>query len=103
MANLSEATLEQGRTFIRNSDLEGLMAWARTNVPVGLDLKVFERTMKMVIDVGDLAKAHKIFNATLKDYDPTISRIAIWVRVGVSILIVLGLLGGIVYLVRAVF
>ena len=110
---LSPEVLEQGRDQIRSGDLEGLMSWVGTHAPQ-MSVEEVRRLFGNVLKWKDTEKALKMFDAGFVDYDAgQEARIVLFKfgydayvalglpGVGIVLLIVLGALGGVVYLFRA--
>ncbi len=100
MAKLSTEVLEKGRDRVRNADLEGLIAWTKAHAPL-MDEGMIRKTFEKVFKWKDSEKALKMFDAGFVDYDPNKDARGILLRLGVLLLILLGALGGAVYLFRA--
>ena len=108
MAKLTDEALAEGRARIAESDLEGLMEWVRTNAPgVFTEDSLFqmERTYRLTLMVPDLPRALKLFNRTFEEMDPqaevAAGKLAAVTKAGCLVFVGLGLLGGVVYLVRS--
>jgi len=102
MAKLSPEILEEGRELIRAYDLEGFLGWVRTHSPL-MNQDLIRSTYEKVFRAQDSEKGLKLFDAVFPNLDPGAERTGIFVRIGCLLFIGLGLLGGIVYLVRSVF
>ena len=100
MAKLSAEVLEQGRERVRNADLEGLISWTKTHASL-MDEGMIRRTFSKVFHWKDTEKALRMFDAGFVDYDPEKDARGILLRLGVILLLLLGALGGVVYLFRA--
>ena len=97
---LSSEVLEQGRDRIRNADLDGLMLWVKTHAPL-MDDNVVRNTFEKVFKWNDVEKALRMFDAGFVDYDPSKDLKSIFIKLGVVLLLLLGALGGVVYLFRS--
>lgn len=98
---MTPETITQGRNLCLAKDLDGLMAWLRRNVPT-LDQKMARSTFSACFRANDTEKALKIL-AVFDDYDVVKEAGGILLTWVVLALVVLGLLGGVVYLFKAVF
>ncbi len=103
MAKLSEEVLEQGRECVRQQNLDGLTTWLDTHAAGSVNRNVFLNTFRSVFTVGDVPKGLKFFNATFEEYDRTVDLAIFWVKAGCVIFVLVGALGGFVYLLRTIF
>lgn len=97
MARLSEETLEQGRNYIRRSDLEGFIKWSE-GTGVIQNHKIVQRQIETLIRIGSNDRAVALFEATYPRLDPVVDLIKSVLILFVMGIIVLGLTGGIKYL-----
>ena len=97
---LSSEVLEQGRDRIRKSDLDGLMLWVKTHAPL-MDESLVRNTFEKAFKWKDAEKALRMFDAGFVDYDPSKDLKSIFIKLGVVLLLLLGALGGVVYLFRS--
>ncbi len=107
MSALSDDTKAEGRKLVLSSDIDALMPWVREHAPVGLDHALYERTMRLCLLAGDVAKAIRMHNAVFDTYDADVERgrIAVQKFVGWSVVVafvggLLAFAAGIVALVR---
>lgn len=101
MSRLSEDVYQEGLGLTRAQNLPGLMGWCRTHTP-HMDLAVVEQTFRTVFSLRDVAQGVRFFEAAFKDYDPMLERIRIGARLFGYGFVTLGLLGGIIYLIRVI-
>jgi hypothetical protein len=97
MAKLSKKVLDEGRQLLPARDLDGFSEWVRrSRVLVNIDL--VRRTFATCFRAGDSQKALRIFDATFPELDPVTDRVMLVAKITVGIVVVLGLLGGVVFL-----
>lgn len=99
MARLTEETLNEGRAFVRQRDLDGLVAWIeRTRVII--DIEVVKTTFEALFRASNTERALKVFNAAFLTADPVMDRVRGYVGLAVLIFVALGLAGGVMYLFK---
>lgn len=96
---LSYAMLEEGRGFVRNHDLEGLLDWIERS-RVYVDLDATRKTFEQFFRAGNTRIALRIFDAAFAHADPIHERIVLVVQLVVWLFVILGLLGGLGALFR---
>lgn len=106
MAKLSEVVLEEGRTFIREKSLDGLVLWAERQIPIVSESTIREYFGK-AFALGDPEAAMKLFDKFFPEIDPmkdfAYGCMGLIFTGMIYSLVGLGALGGIVYFVRLVF
>jgi hypothetical protein len=102
MARLSEDVLARGRSFVAAMDLPNVMLWIHLHAPT-VDHQLFESTMKKCFAAGDWTRAVRLYDSAFSDYDATAERLGAVLRIGVRLLMILGAVGGCLYLLRACF
>ena len=102
MAKLSEEILVKGRQLVVAEDLEGINAWVREYAPL-IDRKVVSDTFQKTFLAHDSEKSLKMFDAAFVEYDTADELRGVAVRLIWPTLKLLGLLGGVAYLVHLLF
>ena len=102
MAKLSEEVLEEGRQLLWKEDIDGFMEWVgRTGVFV--DKAVVRQSYEFFFAAGAPEKAIEMFDGTCPKWDPAEDRRHLAVKLGITLLVVLGIVGGLGYLAAALF
>lgn len=109
MAKLNDSTLREGRQLVISSDLEGLMEWIRLHAPT-VDPNVYEPVFRLVFAAQDTARGLKLFNTAFGTYDADAVKTAqvagaVWgiFKLLLSLAMIVGSIGGLVYLFRTLF
>lgn len=97
---LSAEVLDEGRALIRASDLDGYMAWVGKHAPL-MTPKFVRDTYEKIFKYGDTEKGLRLFEHVFPNYDPGAEMRIVFIRLGMKLLTFLGLVGGVVYLVRS--
>ena len=83
--------------MVRSHDFDGFIAWiGRTRVAIDLDL--VKTAFGSCFKSGETTKALRLFDATFPMVDPTVDRIVAYLKLTFIALAILGLLGGVAYL-----
>jgi hypothetical protein len=103
---LTDAELEEGRAFIHTNNISGLMSWVDEHRII-IKKDMLRETMTKLINANCHDRAIKLFDATFVDCDPQLERavvkVGLAVRLTVILVVLLGCIGGIVYLFRSIF
>jgi hypothetical protein len=99
---LSEEKLNIGRNCILNKDYDGLEKWFDDNGII-INKKEFLAITKKLLAVDNQNRAIKLFNEAFENYDPFIENLKIAAGCWINILVILGVLGGVVYLISFLF
>jgi len=102
MAKLSEEVLAQGRAFVEAKDLDGFKAWAE-RYAYTVTWAELEKTFTPLFKCDQMGIALKLFDKFFPALDNAVYLRKGLVRLGCMIFIGLGALGGVVYLISAVF
>ena len=102
---ITDEELEEGRALVRGRNTDALFAWVDKKRVV-LDKELLRRTMLNVI-AANPDRAIKLFDAVFvgmdPDFDRRVLKIRLGVRFAVALVVLLGCLGGVIYLVRSIF
>jgi hypothetical protein len=106
MAKITKEDIAIAHQLIRAKDLNGLCHWINL-YKVRIDTDVFKETFRKVF-LMDPERGFKIFDAmNLEGTDPDVERFVAkvfkYIGCGVSLLVLLGCLGGVVYLFSILF
>jgi hypothetical protein len=108
MAKLSESVMETGRSHIRAMDLDAFMRWVDAT-EVRIDKGVVRETMEKCFRYKDTEKALRMFEAGFANADPDedkrnekLGRRIGWGCLAIGALLLIGAIGGAVYLVSAI-
>ena len=101
MAKLSAEKLEEGREYIINNSLDEFRQWMKDNTPL-IDDSVVINTLQTCAAAKDTEKALKLFDAVFSDIDPQAQLFGACLSIAISCVILLGVIGGIVYLITSV-
>jgi hypothetical protein len=100
MSQLSEEVLDEGRALIRAKDLDGFIAWIGKN-KIDIDTEVVKQTYGMCFRFDDTEKALRLFEQVFPGIDPTAQAIGTFIKQGCALFVLLGLIGGFLYLFRS--
>lgn len=101
MARLSVEVLEEGRGFVRQKDLEGLVEWTQRHGSRDLNYDVFIRGFEDVFRNNNERRALLMFDRTFSEMDPTVDALVYWLTLAFKVVLGLGAVGGLVYLFRS--
>src|SRR3989304_2173487 len=99
---LTKEILDEGRAFVKAKDLDGLMGWINKNT-FSYDKSLIRKTFGTLFNTDNVERAVRLFDVTFEDHRPGVLKAAILLRIGCLLFVALGILGGIVYLIRIVF
>jgi hypothetical protein len=99
MAKLSAEVLEEGRALIRQKNLDGFLAWVDRQ-RVAIDMEVVRDAYEKCFEYDDVDKALRLFEAIFPKADPAADLLLGFSRLALRILLVLGVIGGLIYLIR---
>lgn len=106
MSVLSDEVLAIGREYAAVGDIDGLMRWVSDNAAAFYSEGELRKTFSMPILVGDAPRAVKLFDKLFIGYDPEAERAkrrrVVRGSFGCFALILLGVLGGVAYLVMLI-
>ena len=77
MARLSTETLEEGREYVRQQDLEGLLTWTKANGFGYLHQDEFRKGFERVFSRGDLPLGLRMFDEVFSNRDPDVDRLTL--------------------------
>lgn len=100
MAKLSDEILEQGRERIRAQDLEGFMSWVQKHAP-NINAVTVKDTYSTIFKAQNTEKGLKLFEAVFPEVDPEKDARVTLLALGILVLVLLGSLGGVVYLFQS--
>jgi hypothetical protein len=100
MARITEEKLSEARSIIEQGKFDDLIAWFKVNVPIGLDLAVAGPVFEKCFKAGDNRRALRLFEATVKDYDPTAQLTTAAFKIGWTLLKFAAVIGGCAYLFK---
>lgn len=101
MATLPEEVLAKGRDLIKSKDIEGLKAWLiEHKVPINHDMVI--NSMSRILAIDDVNKALKLFKV-IEEIDIDVERLKKIIINTCLLLIILGILGGIAFMVKSAF
>jgi hypothetical protein len=91
---LTEEVKAEGRALVLASNIDALMPWVRKHAPVGLDHALYERTMRMCLLAGDVARGIKMHNAVFDTYDADEERAQALLKKWAGCAVLLAIIGG---------
>jgi hypothetical protein len=104
---ISEEVLNEGRLHITNADLDGFLAWVKTNAPT-INISAVKDAYSVIFRLKDTERGLKFFNKVFPEYDIAeematlaLARYLGLLLKGIFIIMFFGALGGIVYLFRS--
>jgi hypothetical protein len=100
MARLDPDFVEEGRRFVRQSDLEGLMNWVDRSGTL-IDQKATRKTFELCFRAEDNIKAMHLFNAVFPKSNPTLEKAILFGKLVLIGLVLCGLIAGLVALIKA--
>ena len=100
MSKLSEDVLEKGREVVRKGDLDGLMMWQKAYAPL-INGEFVLKTFGVLFRVENTDRALKLFDDVFAGYDQAKELRAILLKFVTLIMLVLGIVGGLIYLFQS--
>lgn len=94
---LSKEFLEEGRTYLRNKDLDQFMLWLDRS-KIMIDKNVVRDGFSKMLKLNDTDAAVHLFDKAIATVDPTAQRLRVYIRVVFFSCLIFGTIGGIVYL-----
>lgn len=76
MATLSEKVLEEGRTHLRNLDIDGFRGWHEKHLPYR-NADHFMRSFHLFLRAGNVELALMLFNRTFPYVNPATDRVRV--------------------------
>ncbi len=105
MAKLPDDVIEEGRQILLKQDIDPFMEWVEANLPYSNHEEI-RKTFTMVLRVGDVGRALKLYNALVQGYDTAAPQKALIGCTAALLwkgLLVAGAIGGCLYLYKALF
>jgi len=99
---LTEKVLEEGRIFIRARDMDGFKMWCETHAP-NMTWEEIERSLRPLFKADKVDMALRLFDKVFPYIDPMRDFRRGLVKLGFWTFLTLGALGGVVYLIKAIF
>lgn len=102
MAKLSEEVLDEGRDLVRAKDLEGFKVWCGKHAYT-VPWAVLEKDFSMLLRHDQVDMAVRLFDKFFPKVDPTSDVALGLMKLGCIGFVALGVIGGVLYLVKNIF
>ncbi len=102
MSHLSKEVLDQGRTLIREGDFDNFCVWVERHVPTTMNRHEIRSAFAGLFMV-DVNRALTAFDMFFPQINIKLAMARVFFRQGCFVFVVLGLLGGVLSLLRMLF